>query len=231
MGKWLNCVTFFAYKSLQFLQNFTIMKQDDTKQKFKKKGKIMAVGKESLNRAAKAMQNKPSGIEFKEKETKPMRELVQGLTEIVEEIDREEQEYKKEMVQFIDGAIKEKELEKPHGENLVSNVKNEESTTRVEKAIKVQKKNDKALIIDDKKIIKAAEKKKTKPVLKEGNIIIGTTIKKQNEKTKPTKQIIIADANMMKKETAETQHVTEKNKVTLRTTIVSIGDEMPNYFL
>lgn len=216
-----------------------------------KKGKkhVMAVGKGSLNRAAKAMQNKPSGIEFEEKETKPMQELMKGLTEIVKEINREEREYKKEMVQFIDDAIKEKddlknkvehkenetdlekELEKPNDENLVSNVKNEESATKIEKVIKVPKKNDKALTIDDKKIIKATDKKKTKPVINEGNIIVGTTIKKQNDKTKPDKPMIVADVDVVKKATAEIKNVTDKNKVTLRTKIISIGDEMPNYFL
>ena len=209
----------------------------------------MAVGKGSLNRAAKAMQNKPSGIEFEEKETKPMQELMKGLTEIVEEINREEREYKKEMVQFIDDAIKEKddlknkvehkenetdlekELENPNDENLVIKAKKKNSSTKVEKVVKVPKKNDKTLIIDDKKIIKAADKKKVNPIVKEGDIIIGTTIKKQNDKMNPAKPVIVADVEMITKTTTVTKNANNKNKVTLRTTIVSIGDEMPHYFL
>jgi hypothetical protein len=238
---------FFNGNDPHIIQNPAIIQERIKNKKGKKQ--IMAVGKGSLNRAAKAMQNKPSGIEFEEKETKPMQELMKGLTEIVEENNREEREYKKEMVQFIDDAIKEKddlknkvehkenetdlekELEKPNNDNLVIKAKKENSSTKVEKVIKVPKKNDKALIIDDKKIIKAADKKKTKPVINEGNIIIGTIIKKQNDKPKPAKPMIVSDVNVVKKTTAETKNVTDKNKVTLRTTIVSIGDEMPNYFL
>ena len=112
------------------------MKQDDTKQKFKKKGKIMAVGKESLNRVAKSMQHKPSGIAFEEKEKEGIgnTELMEPIKETIEEIERKEIEDREELVKLIDDAIKNKKqnIEANRSKESVKNTKTS-NTTKVKK--------------------------------------------------------------------------------------------------
>lgn len=153
------------------------MKKDDEKQKFKKKGKIMAVGKGSLNRAAKAIQNQPSGITFEEKKKDVVgkTELMESIKETIEEIERKEMEDRQELVELIDNAIKNKE----------QNIETDKSKESVENT-------------------------------KTSNT---TKVKKQPDPTSKNEMELKNSA------------VNKNNTIVMRTKIVSIGDEMPNYFL
>lgn len=207
------------------------MKKDDEKQKFKKKGKIMAVGKGSLNRAAKAIQNKPSGIAFEEKEKEVIgkTELMESIKETIEEIERKEMKDRQELVELIDNSIKNKEqnIETEKSKESVKNTEHPKDSVSVSDVIK--KKNEGNKTETSNRVLDIAKKKEqngngSKEIVKDEKNPVRSTSNAKKVKKQP-------DPTSKNEMELKNSTVNKNNTIIMRTKIVSIGDEMPNYFL